>query len=455
MALTTTHFLLQGLFLWSVMGKNTRNYYKNHRGQFLAINLFAILPDIDLLIGYHRSITHNIVVPVFFLLVVLAIEVINKRRNEYDEKAKNVLRFMKLAGVMVILHILLDLGWGPLPLFWPLDNSYYDVSFYLRLENRPWLGFALALVGIIPKVSIINPEAGIRTFFVNLSQEERQQLFGRYIDLLLTDFIVEIVLAVMWMTVIFIPTLANTNWKITKKVRQLKTSSSPVLRRFGRHATLLGAFVLLLGLFAGPMIGTVYSFDSSINFRYINTKTEFDPTLGFIVDNLYYKPINLKLESTVNLVKYNLSVIITNNEHFYNFFDEFEKIVLSYYASNITYNELVANYTFLVDTVKGNSLYYEQVQGNDTNIVHIVDFSEIEYRDNYYVLSVIDEWVETESFVYDIKVTVKYQYDRASIYQTALVLCVLGVLLIVFDQMIIQKYLDLKNDKQKTKRVIE
>jgi len=67
MTYTPTHLAVQGLIVWLLLSKNNKAYYKEHRWEFIIINLVAIFPDIDLLFGYHRTYTHSLIIPTFTL----------------------------------------------------------------------------------------------------------------------------------------------------------------------------------------------------------------------------------------------------------------------------------------------------------------------------------------------------------------------------------------------------
>ncbi|MFW9852010.1 MAG: metal-dependent hydrolase, partial [Candidatus Thorarchaeota archaeon] len=183
MTYTTTHLALQGLTLWLLLSKKDKVYYKEHRWEFILINLFATLPDLDIFFGYHRSYTHSIIIPTFILLCFMIIGRFNKDEGPIETTGQKTIRFIKLASIMWILHIILDLSWGALLLFWPLDSNFYDLTIYLRFSNQPWLFFPLSLVGIIPDWTIYSPTEGQGIFITNLSQQERETLYGEFIDL--------------------------------------------------------------------------------------------------------------------------------------------------------------------------------------------------------------------------------------------------------------------------------
>ncbi|MHA1198120.1 MAG: metal-dependent hydrolase, partial [Candidatus Heimdallarchaeaceae archaeon] len=178
MTYTPTHLALQSLIVWLLLSKKNKSYYKEHRWEFIIISLFAMFPDIDLFFGTHRSYTHSLIIPTFVILSMLVIEKVHKDASPLESPTRRMIRFVKLAALMWLIHIFLDLSWGPLLLFWPVDPNLYDLSIYLRFENASWLFFPLTFVGIIPNWTIYSQTEGQNIYFINLSQEQRQAIYG-------------------------------------------------------------------------------------------------------------------------------------------------------------------------------------------------------------------------------------------------------------------------------------
>lgn len=200
MTYTSSHITLQGIALWTFMPEKMKDYYKTHKWDLLAINIVAGFPDIDIFFGIHREYTHGIIIPTLILLLSVVYSQIMKKKNKYQSKNKRITRFVSLSMLMWIAHILIDLTWDAIMLFWPLDNHFYDLNLIFRLNASN-----LMLVGIIPQWQIYSKTEGQNMFFINLTQEQRASIFGKFLDLTFPQLTVEIVLAIVWFYVIILP----------------------------------------------------------------------------------------------------------------------------------------------------------------------------------------------------------------------------------------------------------
>ena len=105
------HIILP-LFVMSMIGMRLR--------VALPLSLLAVVPDLDVLFGVHRSVLHSVVVVVMiFIPIIIITKVLNERIVKYA-----------IASFMVILsHIFLDMFTGYTPVLWPLFNkSVYIVT---------------------------------------------------------------------------------------------------------------------------------------------------------------------------------------------------------------------------------------------------------------------------------------------------------------------------------------
>lgn len=94
------------------------SYFRRPREAFIA-SLVALLPDIDALIGVHRSWTHSILVLLAacgaMLLLLKALK-------------PKLLRLGLLAALGLMSHLLLDLFTGYTPILWPLLSCSIFIS---------------------------------------------------------------------------------------------------------------------------------------------------------------------------------------------------------------------------------------------------------------------------------------------------------------------------------------
>jgi membrane-bound metal-dependent hydrolase YbcI (DUF457 family) len=128
-------------------------------GLTIACVLLAMAPDLDLLFGVHRTITHSLVAIVFVALIAGAMAA---------GAARPVVRVALMCAAAFGTHILLDwLGADPvmprgIQLFWPFSHRFYisDWDLFFRIERRQFLSVqtmftnAVAMAG---EVAVLAP----------------------------------------------------------------------------------------------------------------------------------------------------------------------------------------------------------------------------------------------------------------------------------------------------------
>lgn len=437
MTYTPTHLSLQSLVVWLLLSKKNKLYYQEHRWEYIIISLFAMFPDIDLLFGMHRSYTHSLIIPTFIILSMLIIEKVYKDVSTIETPTRKVVRFVKLASLMWIIHIFLDLSWGPLLLFWPVDPNLYDLSIYLRFENTSWLFFPLTLVGIIPDWTIYSPAEGQKIYFINLSQEERQAIYGNYIDLYIAQFTLHLLLFIVWFVVIVIPAFRRKKKREAKEQKRFILFSKAFWTRLKRHLTLLGIFVIFLGLLLGPIIGNNKEMNYNISSQYKNTNALFDPTLGITIEGKSFANTTVEFSSDISLVKYNVSMVLTDNNTFTNFFNDFDNLTQIYYDGNITYNQLLGSYFSLTNQLISNSYFHLRLIQDQVLNGTLFQLNTTDEITTIYLVTFVDEWNLNESYIYNAKITVSYIINRDLAQIEGGVLDCMGLVLIISDQLLI------------------
>ena len=453
MAYTTTHFTLQGLVVWLLLSKRNKEYYKAHRWEFILINLFAALADLDIFFGYHRSYTHSLIIPTFFLLSMLVIERFEKRVENVETSGQKTIRFIKLASIMWLLHIFLDLSWGPSLLFWPIDNNLYDVSVFLRFENSAWLFFPLTLLGIYPDWEIYSFNEGQRIFFINLSQQERETLLGNTFDIYIAQLSIEILLAITWIVVILVPIFTKRKGKTKTERKKFFQVLSMIWARIKRQLTLLGGFILVLGLILGPIIGKERTMSYEMTSDYVITQSFFDPTLGIAFENKPQATTQIHFQSQVGIVSYNTTIMLTDNSTFTEFFTNFDNLTLNYNDGNITYEQLTQAYIAELNAAKGKSSFIKQLIGASNEEGLAITLNETEEITPVYLITLVDEWNASESFIYEASIAIDYILHRNQALIEGGILDAIGVLLIITDQVF--AFLEIRKTKnEKRKRTI-
>ncbi len=79
----------------------------------LLVALVGLLPDVDVVLGIHRSYTHTLLIP---LLIAVAGAVAQIRGQA------KVARFLYVSSVLYLTHLVLDMFTGLGPFLWPISN---------------------------------------------------------------------------------------------------------------------------------------------------------------------------------------------------------------------------------------------------------------------------------------------------------------------------------------------
>jgi hypothetical protein len=375
----------------------------------------------------------------------------NKGEDPIETTAQKTIRFFKLASIMWILHILLDLSWGALLLFWPIDPNLYDLTVYLRFSTQPWLFFPLTLVGIIPDWTIYSPTEGYGIFITNISQQERETLYGEFIDLYIEQIAVHILIVIVWIIVILVPALKRKKKSEEKEEKKVKTTLSNIWKRIKRTFSLFGLFIIILGILLGPSIGRTRLITYQVSSDYISTLTYFDPTLGISFLNKPQAQTEVFFQCETGAVPYNTSLVLTNNETYSNFFTAFDNLTLNYYDENITFSQLMTEYDDQVAEMKSSGLYIKRLIGNQNSDGFIIQINETQTEIDLYLITLVDEWNETQSFYYEATLEIKYLIIRNQAQIEGYILVGLGFAIILIDQFLIAKFHDkkIKNNQKK------
>ena len=125
-----THYLVSYL----VASRVVRRRYA------VFIALAGLLPDLDVLTGIHRWVTHSLV-PLFVIASAVALALFYVHRS--------YLKYLALISLLYVLHIVLDFMAGPTPMLWPLSNQAYMLRIELNGE------VSAGGVSLMPQVALI------------------------------------------------------------------------------------------------------------------------------------------------------------------------------------------------------------------------------------------------------------------------------------------------------------
>ncbi|MHA1779076.1 MAG: metal-dependent hydrolase [Candidatus Heimdallarchaeaceae archaeon] len=434
MTYTFTHLSLEGLLVWLLLSKKEKSYFQTHRWQFLLINIFATVPDIDVFFGYHRSYTHSLIIPIVFLLALTTAKII--RGEELGvQRGTRILKAFRLICWMWILHIILDLGWGPILLFWPVDNHYYDLSVYLRFSNEQWWIFPLMLIGVIPNWTIYQFQEGRRVFFINLTQQEREQLYGHFFDFPIEQIGMHALIFLVWAVVLLVPALKR------KRKDDEKLSSKKISKYFEswklltRSYTLIGISFMFLGLVLGPIIGQTYTQNHSISVDLTVTDTKFDPWLAVGLTNEGADLFELSYSINQGKVPCNTSILLVQNASFSLFYEQVMNATNEFENDTITMTQMYGDYHMYLEKLKTESIYYKQLRPDQTEITILLNDTFFKAIDApIYFVGAFENWNETKSFIYTVHLEITSTSERVIEQIGGLVLTTLGAMLICFDQ---------------------
>ncbi len=168
MTYTTTHLGVSTLLLYSLIPRTRKKYLRENPKIFFLLSLGSIFPDLDLFIGGHRYASHSILTPILFTLIVSLI-----RFKNTDTRFN-----LQFFGMMWFTHMIFDLTFGPMALFWPIDNRFYDANMGVafNLEGNAFL--PITIKGLFIQLIASDPSTGSTVYFVNWSAEERIAYFG-------------------------------------------------------------------------------------------------------------------------------------------------------------------------------------------------------------------------------------------------------------------------------------
>ena len=196
MTWATTHLAVESLIVFLLLPSEKKKYYSRNRRKWMIISLLAELPDLDTFTRVHRSFSHSFVVAIVVSLILY----LSLRRMKIIQENPSLMTAITYLPIFWIVHILFDLGFGPLQLFYPLTDSFYLVSFSLLFSLKPLGPIPFLLTGIKIDIKVLTPSAGVRSFISNLSYEERLAIFGTSnISYPIDDFPLHATLFIGWL----------------------------------------------------------------------------------------------------------------------------------------------------------------------------------------------------------------------------------------------------------------
>ncbi|MFW9991018.1 MAG: hypothetical protein ACFFD4_03050 [Candidatus Odinarchaeota archaeon] len=245
-----THFTLEGLIAWVMISDERKAEFKKNWYIFFLLNLTALVPDGDVLFRSHRGIFNSLLIPISILTVGFSIFLASKLLSDLEKRKK--VDFIAFCTMLVAFfwgfHIILDVdSGGPNALFYPLDNKTYEINFLLEMTSQ-----AAFPVKIVIDVIFQPLAAGLSTYILNWTPEQRIASFGETFFWALPELVMNLAIAICWLYFVgkeIFPLSSFSNLLKSRKsaIRTLKRIS---LNTF----TAVGVIFILFGLFLGPVL---------------------------------------------------------------------------------------------------------------------------------------------------------------------------------------------------------
>ncbi len=195
----TTHLALESSLVYIFLPKEKRKFYSNHKKEWFLISLLASVPDLDSLFKIHRSFSHSLVMVALYGLIVIPLINNKKDRNYWVKKHKVIKDAIILFPWFWMMHIILDFGFGPMQLFYPISTAFFDISFYLLISLKPLGPFPFVPYGISINFKLLTESTGLKSFIINMSYEERLKLFGtNKMQFLIDEFTIHASIFLAW-----------------------------------------------------------------------------------------------------------------------------------------------------------------------------------------------------------------------------------------------------------------
>lgn len=251
MTYAPSHFAIAGLFVWVTMGEKRRTEFsEGKKGHFLLLNFVTVIPDFDFVFFFHRGPSHSFFGPIILLLIgIIGRKILADKRDDFAFYGDMII----LAAVFWQLHIILDLGFGPAALFWPVSEEYYTFWFDVETSIKPVGFLPFIITGFKMGVDRLSPEEGRLTYVYNWSTEERIARYGSEpVVWGISDIFFHILIFFVWIMLVgrkVIPTVLS-SWLTTSKANEY-------LALLQNRLAILAALIIFLAFAVGPMQGNM------------------------------------------------------------------------------------------------------------------------------------------------------------------------------------------------------
>jgi hypothetical protein len=272
------------------MSNSEQERFRKNKPLFWIVVAFTILPDIDIFFGFHRALSHSIIIPTALVIVGTLIYyyynyfsnkgTLNDVNKNNNEKKSFWGRCMSYGGILWLLHILLDLDL-PLAIFFPLSDRLYTLNFAILIDMMPWLIFPVMIVGFVLELTGISYLKGISLYFVNLTPSQRIDIWGEEpVALTIDDLFLHVILFVIFLIFVVRPMLPDFRVERISIWRKKLHSDKSIMS--------VGIILTVLGILLGPMTGTHTVDSNSITGNFQVSSTTLSPVIAITFESTNY-----------------------------------------------------------------------------------------------------------------------------------------------------------------------
>ncbi|MHA2502470.1 MAG: metal-dependent hydrolase, partial [Candidatus Kariarchaeaceae archaeon] len=299
---STSHLAISVLAVYFILPKKTRSYLKENPKMLFLTSLGAIFPDLDLFTSGHRAYLHSFYYPI--ILALIAPE-IGKR-----VKFQNFAIHLRLFSVFWFTHMIFDMTFGPIALFFPLDTRFYDIS-----------------AGII---------------FVNWTPEDRVQYFGaEFIKWSISDFFLHSALILWYVLYVISPLVREKKWR--KPVSKISDFGFHI--RMIRWQTPILLFILTTSIFlGGPIHGNSWEEQSSFRVE-IGVASDFVQPYGSVqVNSPEGSQLTIDVSSQSEDLNYSIFVLPVEETIYNQLRSQTKDLIVSLDNGTMTFTEYRVEY---------------------------------------------------------------------------------------------------------------
>lgn len=416
----TTHVGISILLLRTFSTKSFRERFESNKILFLLASFGAEFPDIDLLIGGHRTWSHSVFFPLIFISILLFLpdELIDQKINNWPERSF----YLKLFGILWITHLMYDASFGAIALFYPLDKRLYDITggIIMVLDST-----RVGLGGIFIDIRPIDPNIGKNIFFVNWTAEERIAYFGSTrIKFRVIDFMVHGTIFLYWLITVGFPAIRAFLKKYERIQNTIPKVAIPqfhptIVRTFSGKTKYQALVLISISTFAfisGPAYGTEWSYtdQGEVSFVVLSDTLRLFGSLDFSF------PENTKARFLVDFLKSTINYTIV-----WGIMNSSTKMAIENFTStfieewtdgNLTYTQMIAAYRSELNSSVGTEW---EMSAINEGVAYTFTIDPVE-GEQIRTISIgfgLFDWNLSQFFIRTSSVTVEYTISRITEYR--------------------------------------